>query len=83
MVDSVLYTWVRNAGNSQLAWSSDHGETWTWTKWRFTTSFGYPTFLNFGRNYGGPRDGYVDTYSHDSDSAYSAADGMVLARVPK
>ena len=83
MVDGVLYMWVRNAGNSQLAWSSDHGETWAWSKWRFTTSFGYSTFLNFGKNYGGARDGYVYTYSHDNDSAYSPADRMVLARVPK
>ncbi len=83
MVDGVLYMWVRNAGNSQLAWSGDHGKTWTWSRWKFTTSFGYPTFLNFGRNYQGARDGYVYVYSHDNDSAYAPADRMVLARVPK
>ncbi|MGH7127912.1 MAG: DUF4185 domain-containing protein [Planctomycetaceae bacterium] len=83
MVDGVLYLWVRNAGNSQLAWSSDHGKSWTWSDWRFTTSFGCPTFLNFGRNYAGARDEYVYVYSHDSDSAYEPADRMVLARVPK
>jgi len=87
MVDGVLYMWVRNANNkgqhSQLAWSRDHGKRWTWSNWRFTTSFGYPTFLNFGRNYEGARDGYVYTYSFDSSSAYSPADRMVLARVPK
>ena len=83
MVDGVLYMLARNAGNSQLAWSADHGRTWTWANWRFTTSFGYPTFLNFGRNYAGARDSYVYVYSHDSDSAYKpAADRMVLARVP-
>jgi hypothetical protein len=79
----VLYLWVRNAGNSQLAWSDDHGSTWTWTDWKLTTSFAAPTFLNFGRNYDGARDGYVYVYSFDSDSAYEAADRMVLARVPK
>jgi CubicO group peptidase (beta-lactamase class C family)/transposase-like protein len=83
MVDGVLYMWVRNAGNSQLAWSNDHGKTWTWSDWRFTASFGCPTFLNFGNNYEGSRDGYIYVYSHDSDSAYLPADGMVLARVPK
>jgi hypothetical protein len=83
MVDGVLYLWVRNAGNSQLAWSSDRGATWTWSDWTFATSFGAPAFLNFGRNYEGARDRFVYVYSHDSDSAYVAADRMVLARVPR
>jgi len=83
MVDGVLYLWARNAGNSQLAWSRDHGRTWTWSDWRFTTSFGAPTFLNFGRNYDGARDEYVYVYSFDGNSAYEPADRMVLARVPK
>jgi hypothetical protein len=83
MVDGVLYLWVRNAENSQLAQSADHGRTWQWADWRFRTSFGCPTFLGFGRNYAGARDDYVYVYSHDSDSAYAPADRMVLARVPK
>lgn len=83
MVEGVLYLWARNADNSQLAWSKDRGKTWKWAKWKFTTSFGCPTFLNFGKNYSGARDNYVFTYSFDSDSAYKPADRMVLARVPK
>ncbi len=83
MVDGVLYMWVRNAGNTQLAWSSDHAKSWFWSQWRFETSFGCPTFLNFGKDYAGARDGYVYIYSPDGDSAYRAADRMVLARVPK
>jgi CubicO group peptidase (beta-lactamase class C family) len=83
MVDGVLYLWVRNAANSQLAWSIDRGRTWTWSDWRFTASFGCPTFLNFGRNYAGARDDFVYVYSHDADTAYDSADRMVLARVPK
>lgn len=83
MVDGVLYMLVRNSGNAQLAWSKDHGKTWTWADWKFTTGLGAPTFLNFGRNYSGARDGYVYIYSHDSGSAYKPADRMVLARVPK
>jgi len=83
MVDGVLYLWVRNAGNSQLAWSTDHAKTWSSCEWKFSLSFGCPTFLNFGRNYAGARDDYVHIYSHDADSAYTPADGMVLARVPK
>jgi len=83
MVDAVLYMWVRNAGNSQLAWSADHGKTWTWSDWKFTTSFGCPTFLNFGKNYAGARDDCVYVYSPDADDAYTPADRMVLTRVPK
>ena len=33
--------------------------------------------------YAGARDEYVYIYSHDNDSAYEPADGVVLARVPK
>ncbi|HUQ68180.1 MAG TPA: serine hydrolase [Planctomycetaceae bacterium] len=83
MVDGTLYLLARNAGNSQLAWSRDHGQTWTWADWKFTESFGCPTFLNFGRNYAGARDQFVYVYSHDHDSAYQPADRMVLARVPQ
>jgi CubicO group peptidase (beta-lactamase class C family) len=83
MVDGVLYLLARNAANAQLAWSADHGKTWTWSEWKFTTSFGCPTFLNFGKNYSGARDDYVYVYSQDHDSAYEPADRMVLARVPK
>lgn len=83
MVDGVLYLWVRNAGNSQLAWSADHAKTWTWSDWKFTESFGAPSFLNFGRNYQNARDGYVYVYSTDAGTAYVRADRLVLARVPK
>jgi CubicO group peptidase (beta-lactamase class C family) len=81
-VAGTLYLWTRNAGNAQLAWSLDHGKHWQWADWRLTTSFGCPTFLNFGRNYAGARDDYVYVYSHDADSAYTPADLMALARVP-
>jgi CubicO group peptidase (beta-lactamase class C family) len=83
MVDGVLYMWVRNAGNSQLAWSDDHGKTWTWSDWKFTTGFGFPTFLNFGKNYEHARDEYAYIYSTDAESAYLPADRLVLARVRK
>lgn len=82
-VDGVLYLWVRNVTNSQLGWSRDHGKSWAWADWRFTNSFGCPTFLNFGRNYSGARDEFVYVYSHDSDSAYERADRFVLTRVAK
>ena len=82
-VDGVLYMFVRNTGNSQIAWSTDYGKNWTWCDWKFTTSFGAPTFLNFGKNYTGARDDFVYIYSLDGDSAYQPADRFIMARVPK
>jgi hypothetical protein len=86
MVNGVLYMWVRNADNngnqSQLAWSSDHGATWTWSSWKFA-EFGYPTFINFGKNYAGARDTYVYAVTHDNPSAYNEANRFILMRVPK
>ena len=82
-VDGILYMLVRNTGNSQVAWSIDYGKTWTWCDWKFTTTFGAPTFLNYGRNYAGARDNFVYFYSHDNDSAYEPGDRFVMARVPK
>ncbi len=78
-----LYLWARNSGNAQLAWSRDCGRSWTWSDWRFDTSFGCPTFLNFGKSYEGARDSFVYIYSPDGSSAYQPSDRMVLARVPK
>jgi CubicO group peptidase (beta-lactamase class C family) len=83
MVNDTLYMIVRNVGNSQLAWSENHGQSWTWAAWKWSTSFGCPTFLNFGKNYAGAKDGFVYVYSSDSNSAYQSADQMVLARVPR
>jgi CubicO group peptidase (beta-lactamase class C family) len=82
MVDGVLYMWVRNLANSQLAWSEDRGQTWHWG-FRFTESFGCPAFLNFGKNYQGARDEYVYTFSSDGPSAYESYDRIVMARAPK
>lgn len=86
MVDGVLYMWVRNANNagrqSQLAWSTDHAQTWTWSTWRFA-EFGYPTFINYGKDYAGARDNFVYTVSPDQPSAYNPGDQFVLMRVPK
>ena len=82
MVQGTLYLWARNVNNSQLAWSADHGRTWTWSDWKFTNSFGCPSFLNFGRNNQGARDDFVYVYSADTDSAYQIADNLILARAP-
>jgi hypothetical protein len=82
MVNSVLNLLVRNAHNAELASSSDHGKTWQWADWKFDTSFGCPTFLNYGKNYAGSRDNYLYIFSPDTDTAYKLADGLILARVP-
>jgi CubicO group peptidase (beta-lactamase class C family) len=82
MVDGALYLWVRNVGNAQLLWSRDRGRTWQ-SGFRLETGFGSPTFLNFGRNYGGARDDFVYTYSQDGPSAYESDNQIALARVPK
>ena len=82
MVDGILYMWVRNVGNSQLAWSEDHARTWHWG-FHLNTSFGSPTFLNFGPNYAGHRDEFVYIYSQDGASAYRSDDALVMARVAK
>ena len=68
MVDGILYLWVRNAHNAQLAWSADRGKTWQWG-FRFESGFGSPSFLNFGKNYCGARDEYIYTYSSWSSPA--------------
>lgn len=83
MVEGTLYLLARNVGNSQLVWSADHGQTWTWSDWKFETSMGCPSFVNFGRNYDGARDEFVYLVSFDNDSAYEASDRTILARAPK
>ncbi|HEX4588530.1 MAG TPA: DUF4185 domain-containing protein [Gemmataceae bacterium] len=83
MADGVLYALVRNTAHAQLAWSADRGATWTWADWKFESSFGCPTFVNFGPNYAGARDGYVYVVSHDAETAYQVAERFVLARAPK
>jgi CubicO group peptidase (beta-lactamase class C family) len=82
MAGGVLYMWVRNTGNAQLAWSEDRGRTWAWG-FKLDTGFGSPAFLNFGANYAGGRDGWVYAYSQDGASAYESDDFLVLARAPK
>lgn len=68
-VAGVLYMWVAPQPNphlatSQVAYSKDHGRTWTLADWkfRFEEALTIPTFLNFGRDYAGARDGYVYSY---------------------
>ncbi len=82
-IDGTLWLWARNARNSQLAWSHDHGASWEWADWLFDVSFGCPSFVDFGKNNASARDEFVYVISPDANSAYETADGIVLARVPK
>ncbi len=68
MVDGVLYLWALQRGTAACM-VKDHGRTWNWSPWKFSTSFGCPTFLNFGQNYAGARDGSVYVFSHDGNGA--------------
>lgn len=85
-VEGVLYLWLGHAdhhgGMSELAWSNDHGVTWTFADWKFA-AFGMMGFVNYGKNYAGARDGYVYAYSHDGVQADTPADRFVLMRAPK
>jgi CubicO group peptidase (beta-lactamase class C family) len=89
MVDGVLYLWVRNANSdgtgeqSQLGWSTNRGRNWQWADWKWK-EFGYPAFINFGRNYTGvpnEHENYVYVYSPNSPSGYNTTDTVVLMRV--
>ena len=86
MVGGTLYMWLfhadENGSQAQLAWSRDHARTWCFADWKFA-QFGLCTFINFGRNYAGARDGYVYTVSHDGPMADGPADRMILMRVPQ
>lgn len=87
-VNGVLYLWMghadRNGGQAQLAWSKDHGKTWTHADWRFA-EFGLVGFINFGKDYAGARDELVrkqwDTgpgEHGDFPSKWMSADGRTL-----
>ncbi|MBZ0254908.1 DUF4185 domain-containing protein, partial [bacterium] len=87
-VNGVLYAWARNANykgqQSTLAWSVDYAKNWTWADWVWE-EFGYPVFVNFGKNYSGLPDdlqGYAYFYSPDSPDAYNETDSVILARAP-
>ena len=85
-VGSVLYLWLghadRNGAQAQLAWSADHGRTWTFADWTLA-ELGMVGFVNYGRDYAGAPDGFVYAYSHDGPRADTPADRFVLMRAPK
>jgi hypothetical protein len=94
-VDGDLYMWVSpgsdatNYTETRIARSTDHAAHWEQASWRFTDDDGLvlPTFLNFGKDYTGARDGYVYSYLIELKSSSSLRvqkPGEIhLARVPK
>jgi hypothetical protein len=102
-VGGVLYLWVAPQPNPHLAYcqiavSRDHGASWRLIDWtfRFEDELTIPTFLNFGRDYAGARDGYVYSYyikpawgpakaTKRSDSTFDVhrPGAVFLSRVPK
>ena len=83
MVDGVLYLWRATPEMPSSPGRRTTANPGSGAAWKLATSFGCPTFLNFGPNNAGARDGHVYIYSHDDGDAYRPADRMVLARVPK
>ena len=68
-VDGVLFMWVasqpaRHMESCAVARSTDHGANWELADWKLTFGDGLsvPTYLNFGQDYAGARDGYVYSY---------------------
>lgn len=64
-----LYLWVvpqpgPHLRECRLAFSTDHGASWTPADWafRFADGLSIPTFLNYGRDHAGERDGFVYSY---------------------
>lgn len=94
-IDGVLYMWVspgsntRNYDEARLAVSNNHGATWRKVDWAFTRSekVVLPTFLQFGQDYAGARDGYVYSYSirlQNSSELSVQKPGIIdLMRAPK
>jgi hypothetical protein len=100
-VSGVLYLHVIAQGNwwcAKIARSTDHGRSWTFNEgafnsncWDFSETdgaFSDMTFLNFGKDYAGARDGFVYVYSQDHrrrpDGTLSdITDSVAMFRVPK
>jgi hypothetical protein len=82
-VDGTLYAWIftQNGIEIKLAWSSNFGKTWQLVNdWKFPEDNFVPfSFLNFGKDYAGARDGYVYIYG----GPWSSGPNQYLARVLK
>jgi hypothetical protein len=101
-VEGTLYTWrcgdtdgATSLDFQELYRSTDYSATWRSTGVKFTQSsfadgdpgFYCPTFLQFGKDYGGARDDYVYMYApniQQTASLYPQVPGeVILIRAPK
>lgn len=84
-VDAILYSWINTQNGKpadfMLAWSSNLGVSWQLSSWKFPSSgtFFPSTFLNFGKDYAGARDGFVYIYG----GRWGHSENVYMARVPK
>ena len=93
-LSGTLYMWVTPGSDetgyteARIHRSTDHGASWTRADWNFPGSDGItaPTFLQFGRDYQGARDGYVYIYANhvkDASALLVQIPGEItLMRVP-
>lgn len=75
-LEGILYMWFgpeaqwKSSTETRLGWSSDLGKSWEFSEvfFRYTDGVSLPSFLNFGQDYGGARDGYVYSYACDASN---------------
>lgn len=86
-VDGTIYAWINMqddkwpSADMKLAWSEDLAATWKLSSWSFPKGEGNlkpQTFLNFGRDYAGARDGYVYFYGFNQGEIRNSYMGRVL-----
>ncbi len=94
-VEGVLYMWVgpgsdsTNFDEARIYTSTARGASWLPSDWAFEKADGIilPTFLQFGRDYGGSRDNFVYIYANhlkdDSGLVIQKPREITLMRVPK
>ena len=97
-VGGVLYMMVAGPGSlcvpeTRVAVSYDHACSWRLSEWKWTMQdrLFAGTFLNFGKNYKGARDGYVYAYftrlaklpDRPRNWMHEVPGGVDLARVPR
>ncbi len=98
-IGGILYMWRGGAGSGAMSFdfdelyqSTDHAASWQFTGVRFDSN-DFPnsegifatTFLQFGRDYGGARDGYVYTYAPENKDGVwevQTPGEIALLRVP-
>ena len=88
-IHGILYGLLRNADRdgheARVGYSTDGGFHWRFASWLLR--WGYPTFVNYGRDNSGAPDANVYIVSPDTTSAYEpstdpAHRGMILMRIP-